>query len=200
MVDGVIDIPSRVARRRVKPVLSPRRSGSDGLSTPIRTFADSGPAWVMPAALVLALLIAGCEQQPVSAPETLEVTIADRTFDLELALTSDQRYQGLSDRESIPEDGGMLFAFPKQRRLSFVMRKCLVPIDIIFLDGTGRVVATHAMKVEPYDTPDHALKRYSSGYPAQFAIELRGGTLSQMALSRGDPIDLPLQRLKQWAR
>lgn len=145
-------------------------------------------------------LFAGCEQRPVDAPQTLGVTIQDRDFDLELALTSDERHQGLSDRESIPADGGMLFAFPSQRRLSFVMRKCLVPIDIIFLDGTGRVVATHAMEVEPYDTPEYALKRYSSGYPAQFAIELRGGTLSQMDLSRGEPIDLPLKRLKQWAR
>ena len=156
--------------------------------------------WATCALVLAVLLIAGCEQQPVDAPGSLEVTIEDRTFDLELALTSDQRHQGLSDRESIAEDGGMLFAFPSRQRLEFVMRRCLVPIDIIFLDARGRVVATHAMKVEPYDTPDWKLKRYSSQYPAQFAIELKGGTLSQMDLKRGDPIDLPLERLKRWAR
>lgn len=58
----------------------------------------------------------------------------------------------------------------------------------------------HAMEVEPYDTPESAWQRYSSRYPAQFAIELRGGWLERLGLNRGDRVELPLTRLKERSR
>ncbi|MEM1446729.1 MAG: DUF192 domain-containing protein [Planctomycetota bacterium] len=133
---------------------------------------------------------------PEPTPETLTVTIGEQTFDLELALDDDSRFQGLSDRVFIAPDGGMLFGFTRARNLEFVMRRCLVPIDIIFLDPAGRVTATHAMAVEPYDRPERQLRRYGSRYPAQFAIELAGGTLESLDLKPGDRVELPLDDLK----
>ena len=126
-----------------------------------------------------------------SETETRAVTIAGRTFDLELATTRAARYQGLSDRASIPEDGGMLFVFPDEAERSFVMRRCLVPIDLIYLDAEGRVLNTHQMTVEPYDRPEWQLTSYRSDGKAQYVIELRGGTLDELDLSRGDRVDLP---------
>ena len=122
---------------------------------------------------------------------TTELTIDGRTFELELALTPDQRYQGLSDRHAIPADGGMLFVFPEAAHRTFVMRRCLVPIDLIFLDADGRVVRMHQMQVEPYGRPEWQLTDYDSDAPAQYAIELKGGMLNELDLSRGDRIDLP---------
>ena len=55
----------------------------------------------------------------------------------------------------------------------------------------------YAMQVESDpDAPDYRLKPYSSHYPAQFAIEVRDGTLRRLGLSQGDRIDLPLEDLK----
>ncbi len=150
--------------------------------------------------LLLSLLLSACDRSNPAEDDTVRITIVGRAFTLELALDEEARVQGLSDREHIPEDGGMLFVFPRPQRLSFVMRRCLVPIDIIYLDATGRVVKTHAMKVEPYDTPDHRLTRYDSGYVAQFAVEVAGGTLETLGLKVGDKIDLPADSLKQRAR
>jgi len=123
--------------------------------------------------------------------ETVELEIAGRGFELELALTPAQRYRGLSDRESIAADGGMLFVFPGEKERTFVMRRCLVPIDLIYLDDSGRVVSTHAMAVEPYYTPEVALPGYDSGAPAGYAIELAGGTLEALGVSKGDRVDVP---------
>ncbi|MEQ9461695.1 MAG: DUF192 domain-containing protein [Phycisphaeraceae bacterium] len=138
--------------------------------------------------------------QAIADAEYQEVTLDGRVFRLEVAADADQRFQGLSDREQIAEDGGMLFVFPSEARREFVMRRCLVPIDILFLDGRGTVVKTHAMKVEPYDRPELALKRYGSRWPAQFAIEIRGGLLEGMAIEEGDVIELPIEQLKAMAR
>ncbi len=126
-----------------------------------------------------------------SAKDTRRVTIAGRTFELELADTPAERYQGLSDRASIPKDGGMLFVFPGEARRSFVMRRCLVPIDLIYMDAQGRVLNTYQMTVEPYNRSDGELTSYRSDGKAQYVIELRGGTLDELNLSRGDRVDLP---------
>lgn len=147
---------------------------------------------------LLLLLLAGCEDTQ-TAPKTADVEISGRRFTLELALTDDARFQGLSDRASIDPDGGMLFAFTTPAHRAFVMRRCLVPIDIIFLDGAGRVVSTHAMQVEPPDTPERRLRQYRSGWPAQYAIELAGGTLRELEVKEGQKVDLPLDLLKRWA-
>ncbi|MEM1211728.1 MAG: DUF192 domain-containing protein [Planctomycetota bacterium] len=128
------------------------------------------------------------------------IVIAGQVFDLELAVTALERYQGLSHRESIPENGGMLFVFPRSAVREFVMRDCLVPIDIIFLDAGGEVVATHAMQVEPLATRSNPTRRYSSGRPVPFAIELRGGRVAELGVSVGDRINLPTASLKARAR
>jgi uncharacterized protein len=154
----------------------------------------------------LALLIpwaGGCSDgEPQATDDTHQaVTIKGETFNLELALDEDTRIQGLSDRAEIAPDGGMLFVFPDEQRRAFVMRRCLVPIDIAFLDAQGEVLWMHAMQVEPDpNAPDNRLKPYDSHHPAQFAIELRDGTLRRLGLRQGDRIDLPLDDLKRRAR
>jgi len=130
-------------------------------------------------------------------PQVQQVTIKDKTFTLELALTPMARYRGLSNRASVAADGGMLFVFRSPDVQQFVMRECLVPIDIAFVDAKGKVVATHAMQVEPYDTPEGELKRYSSGKPAVMAVELQGGMLDKLGIKPGDTIELPYQDLKR---
>jgi len=148
--------------------------------------------------LLLALCALGCQS---SAPaNTQQVSIASRTFTLELALDGPTRFKGLSDRKEVPETGGMLFVFPEPEVMTFVMRKCHVPIDILFLDPSGRVVQMHEMAVEPYDTPEEKLVRYASQWPAQFAVELRGGTLKTLHVKEGDRVDLPARELIKRAR
>ncbi|QDU33602.1 hypothetical protein KS4_16540 [Poriferisphaera corsica] len=151
--------------------------------------------------LLMALLHVSCSSQPVPSPQDpIKVQIKDQTYTLELAITPQQRFQGLSDRETMPTDQGMLFVFPYPQIQNFVMRRCYFPIDIIYLDPSGRVITTHNMQTVPFDTPEFELPRYSSRYPAQFAIELHGGELEKLHLKEGDLIPLPLQSLKKLAQ
>ncbi len=146
-----------------------------------------------------------------NAKRTELVVIGGHDFDLELAIDEAARERGLMHRGSIDEHGGMLFIFPdgKVAQQSFWMKNCLVDIDIMYLDRNGRVTATHRMKAQPpqqRDESDDAYEArmrqylYPSGYPAQFAIELRSGWLDQLNLKVEDRIDLDLPRLKAMAR
>lgn len=158
---------------------------------------------------LLTLLLVSCndhtratsepQTQSVTAPVTQRVIINGLKFDLELALTPEQRHRGLSDRASISEKGGMLFVFPRPETVGFVMRRCLVPIDIAFLTEEGKVAAMYEMKVEPYDMEDGELPSYPSHQPILFALEFKGGTLARIGLKRGDTVDLPYADLKRRA-
>ncbi|MCA9303318.1 MAG: DUF192 domain-containing protein [Phycisphaerales bacterium] len=151
----------------------------------------------------LAFALSGCSS-PQPAPEGFQIVRLNGVdYTLELVSDDATRTVGLGGRESIPEHGGMLFSFPNARMRQFVMRDCLVDIDILFLDASGRIVATHAMTIEEpkKDTEtqpayERRLKKYSSRFPAQFAIEIRGGLLETMTYKPGDKIELDLEYLK----
>ena len=84
-----------------------------------------------------------------------------------------------------------------------VVRRCLTDIDIAFVDSIGRVVKIHEMKMEePQRENENAiqyefrLKRYPSGFTAQFAVEVAPGTLRDLGLMVGDKIEFDLEGLK----
>ena len=135
-------------------------------------------------ALMLAMLAGGC-QRPPAAPD-YTVTLRGRTWHVELANTSELRYRGLSDRPSLDADKGMLFLFPQADIQQFCMRRCLIPLDIAFLDAQRRVVMTYTMGVEPYGLDR---KTYSSQSPAQFALEAPAGSLAKAGVKQGDKAD-----------
>jgi uncharacterized membrane protein (UPF0127 family) len=142
-----------------------------------------------------------------SDPNSATVVISGERFTLEIADDDVSRAQGLKGRLDIPADGGMLFVFPQAAQQSFWMEDCLVDIDIIFLDAQGRVTAAHEMKVEPPRRSDETqqayrrrLRGYRSVYPAQFAIELRAGTIARLDVGIERKIELDLSRLKAMAQ
>lgn len=140
-------------------------------------------------------------------PPTEEVSIRGEPFRLELAIDAGSRKKGLSGRDKVEDHGGMIFIFPSPAHQSFWMRDCLVDIDAAFLDERGRVVALHEMKVErPRGRfePSLAYERRLTSYPsrkrAQFAIELKAGTIQRLGLKEGETITLDLDRLKKLAK
>lgn len=60
------------------------------------------------------------------------VKIGDNSFLLEECIN---HLEGLSKREHLHENEGMLFIFDKPGDRSFHMKECIVPLDIIFLEG-----------------------------------------------------------------
>ncbi|MEQ8769568.1 MAG: DUF192 domain-containing protein [Phycisphaerales bacterium] len=156
----------------------------------------------------------GCDEKQVPWPEGKAlVTLDGREFALEIAADDATRTKGLAMRESIDPDGGMIFVFPDAQLRRFVMRDCLTDIDVIFLDAAGNITAMHHMPMEPprgegegevgdyLNLPYHRrLPTYSSRFNSQFVIELAGGTLETLDLSRGDHVDIDPDRLKSYLR
>lgn len=72
------------------------------------------------------------------------------SFNVELAVSPQDRARGLMFRESMPQRSGMLFVFDPPQRVAFWMKNTLIPLDIIFLDRTGTVTGVHENAI-PHD-------------------------------------------------
>lgn len=99
---------------------------------------------------------------------------------LEFATTTPARVQGLSGRESIPKDYGMLFAFKKSDLHGFWMKDMLIPIDIFWLDDKGQVV-TIAHNVSPTSYP----RVFYPQQPVRYVLETAAGFAKAHNISEG---------------
>jgi len=164
-------------------------------------------AGVLALGLLGACATTACAPGSAAPPGTERVVIKGKTFHLKPASDPGAREKGLGGVTDIPADGGMIFAFTSTRTLSFVMRDCTIPIDVAFLTENGTVLSWHAMvPEEPRQLGEEPLayelrlKRYSSGYPARFAVEVAGGTFGPLGLTVGDRLEFDAQGLRASAR
>lgn len=128
----------------------------------------------------------------VEAPAAAQAVFAsfsinDRPLRVEIARTTDEHYQGLSDRTSLCSACGMLFLFSDSEPRTFVMRHMKFPLDMVWLSA-GKIVAIDANlppeSAEPY-TP------YGPAIPVDAVIELNAGAAQAYGLEIGQTITLP---------
>jgi uncharacterized membrane protein (UPF0127 family) len=160
----------------------------------------------LPALLLLIYAVfagVGCSQPQAIVDGKIDVEVGNETFSCIIVADNDSRTVGLGNHPGLGRNDAMLFSFPDSKVRSFLMRDCTFDIDIIFLDPTGRITAMHAMLVEEPKRDDESsyqydlrLKKYSSRFNAQYAIEFAGGTLERLNLSMGDQIDLNIDALQ----
>ncbi len=115
---------------------------------------------------------------------TVQMTLGSRTFTLEVADNPAAQQRGLMNRDSMPADHGMIFVFPREDTRNFWMKDTRIPLDIVYLSRTGKVVTIAQMK--PLDESS-----VSSVYPAKYAIELNVGTARELGLRAGDLLHIP---------
>jgi uncharacterized protein len=117
---------------------------------------------------------------------TTQIQIGNETLDVELAETPQQLAKGLRFRETIAEDAGMLFIFPKPQRLSFWMKDASIPLSIAYIQPDGKIVQIRAMR--PYDeTPAPSLSD-----AVTYALLVNQGWFERHGISAGTVIeDLP---------
>jgi hypothetical protein len=104
-------------------------------------------------------------------------------YDVWVADTPQERYQGLSDTEMIPEDHGLLFVYNQEAdRRTSAMRGMRYPIEIVFIDGTGTVRAVHSAVPEP-GTAESDLTRYAGR--ARWVLEIPHRSADRHAIVPG---------------
>jgi uncharacterized protein len=108
-------------------------------------------------------------------------------YRLELALTPEDQAQGLMYRESLPERAGMLFVFPEDAPHHFWMKNTMIPLDMIWMDASGRVLFVSAdtppCKADPCAT-------YGPDASARQVLEIAGGMAAKEKVTVGSQLKI----------
>ena len=115
-------------------------------------------------------------------PLTFQTADGSHVFQIEAALTEEQREIGLMYRRSLADDHGMLFDFGRPQAISMWMQNTYVSLDMVFVGGDGRVMRI-AEKTEPLST-----RLISSDGPARYVVELTAGAARRIGLRPGDRV------------
>jgi len=147
-------------------------------------------------ALLLLLAFGACsddEGPPDITPDNgdaayeLTITNADgetATLQVEVAATRGQRERGLMERESMPEDRGMLFLFPEEVSLGFWMRNTPLPLTIAYISSSGEILELR--DGQPFDETILRPAR-----PYRYALEVNQGWFERHGFGPGDQVTLP---------
>lgn len=100
----------------------------------------------------------------------------------EQCVTHEEIELGLMFRDRLDGAAGMLFDFGRPGPRSFWMRNTWVALDLLFLDGEGRVVGLHA-RAAPRTLSHRPCRR-----PARWVLEVQGGLCAALGLGPGDVV------------
>lgn len=109
------------------------------------------------------------------------ILVGNQRVAVEVAATPSARRRGLMYRESLPDDRGMLFIFPKEELLSFWMKDTHIPLSIAFAREDGTIV--RIADLEP-----RSERAISSRSPARYALEMNRGWFARHGVLEGDAI------------
>jgi uncharacterized membrane protein (UPF0127 family) len=110
---------------------------------------------------------------------TVEGRLACHRIEVWLALDAAQRARGLMHVSEMPDDRGMLFLYPGERRVSMWMKNTLIPLDMVFIRADG-TVANVASNTEPL-----SLESVYSRGPVGAVLELNAGVAARLGVERG---------------
>ena len=115
--------------------------------------------------------------------EKRTVRYGRKRFRVDVADSLRKRMRGLMGRVGLPRDGGMLFIFNAPGRYGFWMAGMKFSIDMIWLDGEGRVV--HIARDAKPCTSMIGCKTITPDKDALYVLELRAGAARKLGIRIG---------------
>ena len=142
-------------------------------------------AWIV-ATSVYVLYAGGVWAACSDSVATVATDTAKVRFQVELAITAQDKAQGLMHRETLPDRAGMLFIYPNPQPVSFWMRNTLISLDMIFIDDQGRVARVHHNAVPLDETPIYG------GDAIKAVLEINAGLAKKYGISDTSTVMHPL--------
>ncbi|MEE2921645.1 DUF192 domain-containing protein [Hyphomonas sp.] len=117
-----------------------------------------------------------------TGPLTVTSGDTEHRFTVELANDPEEVQTGLMNREELGPDAGMLFDFGQPREANMWMKNTLIPLDMLFIDTDGEVLAIAR------DAVPGSLRRINPGFPVKAVLELAGGRAEELGIEPGDTV------------
>lgn len=126
--------------------------------------------------------------------------VGDTAISVELALTDDERTRGLGGRKVLPQNTGMLFAFPYAAPHGIWMKSMRFPIDIVWLTAAPQGVECGqsgergkclvVVDIKEHATPESYPEIFQPGAKALYVLELNAGVARENGIQPGAVVTL----------
>lgn len=118
------------------------------------------------------------------------IQINGHVFNVEIADSDAEHYQGLSGREDLAENTGMLFVFDDYKVRNFVMRDMNFPLDIVWIKD-DKVIECEK------DTPileviTQVITQVISPEAINYVLEINTGLCEEYNIKKGDGVDIKI--------
>lgn len=130
----------------------------------------------------------GVEEKEIPEAQLFEMKVGSTVIPVEIEDDMEEIKRGLSGRESLDADKGMLFVFDHSARYQFWMPDMHFNIDIIWIND-GKVVDVTKSASKEFDRKNPILYKPSS--PAQFVLEVNEGFADAHNIKKGSIVTLP---------
>ncbi len=141
--------------------------------------------------LFLFLSFAGCNSSAPGEDNTWNIEVGEQIIQVEIADSPEEWELGLSYRDTLAWDHGMLFIFPNESRRVFWMKGCYFDIDLAYIESDGTISEIITMEKEPLNTPPESLRTYpSQSTTIKYVLEMIGGWFDEQDVNIGTTINL----------
>ncbi len=116
--------------------------------------------------------------------ETLKLITAqgERSIDVEITETPEEKAQGLMFRSKLADTSGMLFFYERPQEITMWMRNTYIPLDMVFIRADGTV---HRIEVRTEPLSEAII---ASRGAVVACLELAGGAAERLGLKPGDRV------------
>ena len=120
--------------------------------------------------------------------------VSANTLNVRATVASDskERQRGLSGKDSLPLDEGMLFVFEESGVYPFWMKDMKFSIDIIWIDEEKRIVQIVDSALPQSGRDDSELTIYRPGASAKYVLEINAGLSRLHNLQVGSSVNFEL--------
>lgn len=111
-------------------------------------------------------------------------------IDLEIADTREKRNQGLSGRQSLGQNSGMIFMMESEGKPTFWMKNMLISLDFIWILDNRVVDILRDVPPPEEGQQDDTLPRYSPVTTVNRVLEVNSGFVVEKGIKIGDIIEI----------
>ncbi len=119
--------------------------------------------------------------------KTGTIQIKGKTIQAEFAQNEEQHQLGLMNRDSLPENFGMLFIFDNEDYRSFWMKNTFVDLSIAYIGADKKIKEIIDMKASK-SSLDVNTPSYPSSFKVKYALEVKQGWFEKNKIKVGDQI------------
>lgn len=121
-----------------------------------------------------------------------QITIDHHTFSVTVAKSETEKTRGLSGKQSLLQNQGMLFVFSTPGYYSFWMKEMKFPLDIIYIRKDTIVTILQHVPAPAPQTEISNLPIYKPTLPADTVLEINAGLSNSYHFHTGDTVIIKL--------